>query len=224
MSSNGTREILYDKLVKQSFEKKIRLNIVAFNCLDKETNEFLRRAAGNSYGIGKFHSYTFLKQYDDFINGVIDNDPTKINVIKNVRFFGGAPNGSGVKSDLMCIFEEIQIAQQTLENLNAILNKIQQESLDKQQQTFLDENISNENNLKNYDNDEYSTSAKWLEKNDLDAKNLSIFQVLNKFCFRHCDGVVDIKKEPINGKTIYLNGRTYFQGDAVIIFSSIFFI
>ena len=88
-SSNGTREILYEKLVKNSFDKKIRLNIISYNCTDTTTNEFLRRIASSSYGSGTFHAYALLRQYEDFTLGPIESDPTKTNVYMNKRLFGG---------------------------------------------------------------------------------------------------------------------------------------
>lgn len=80
VSSNGAREILYDKLVKHSKEREIVLNVVSFNCVDTDTVEFLRRVAVNSYGPGRFHAYCLLKQYDDYVRGSILGEPTKATV------------------------------------------------------------------------------------------------------------------------------------------------
>ena len=89
MSSNGVREVLYDKLIKESNEKKIRLNVVSYDCTDMDTIGYLRRLATNSYGVGRFHGYCFLRQYDDYIPGPIDRTPTKNKVFVNKRTFGG---------------------------------------------------------------------------------------------------------------------------------------
>lgn len=54
VSSNALREILYDKLVKESFSKRTRLNVVSYNCNDLATVEYLKRIAVNSFGPGRY--------------------------------------------------------------------------------------------------------------------------------------------------------------------------
>ncbi len=215
-SSNGSREILFDKLVKESNEKKIRLNVVSFDCVDISTVEYLKRLACNSHGHGRFHAYCLLRQYDDFIPGPINSDPTKSQVFKNKRTFGGAPPGAGVKNDLMIIFEEIQIAKETLENLKSLIESMSRAN--GSNKTALNSNISNEVNKKMRSKDEeYMTSKEWLQKHGLKSRKLDIFDILNEVCFRHCDGVVDLKKEPLTGKLFFVGeGVRYYQGDSVI--------
>lgn len=83
VSSNGAREILYDQLVKRSNERRVRLNVISFNCADPDTIDYLRRIALNSYGPGRFHAYCLLKQYDDYVRGYISAEPTKAIVRAN---------------------------------------------------------------------------------------------------------------------------------------------
>jgi hypothetical protein len=108
VSSNGLREVLYDKIVKESFDKQIKLNIVSYNCNEPTTIEYLKRLASNSFGPGQFHAYCLLRELDDFTAGPISICPTITNVVVNKRGFGGAPPGAGVKPDQMALFEEIQ--------------------------------------------------------------------------------------------------------------------
>lgn len=191
------------------------MNVISFDCIDSDTVQYLQRLGLNSKG--KFHAYCLLKEYEDFASGPIDPDPTKSSIIMNKRVFGGAPPGSGIKTDLMLVFEEIQLAMETLENINALIesmNRVQNAN------TYQSEKINNDNlkTLKNRD-EQYLTSKEWLIKHGLSPRNLDLFDVLSKVCFRHCDGVVDIKKEPLNGKVFVLaDGITYYQGDAVRTF------
>lgn len=212
ISSNGVREILYDKSTKLSCHSGIKLNVVSFDCINSDTVEYLRRLALNSKG--KFHAYCLLKEYDDYDSGPIDPDPTKSRIIINKRAFGGAPPGSGVKTDLMLVFEEIQLTIETLENINALIESMNQVENSKSYHfgTKIKENI---NKIKNVD-EQYLTSKEWLLKHGLSSRNLDLFNVLSKVCFRHCDGVVGIKKESMNGKPFIVgNGITFYQGDAV---------
>ena len=93
LSSNGSREISYDKLTKQSNTSKIKLNVVAYNCNDSSTIEFLRRLSIHSFGEGTFHAYSLLKQVEDYKAGSINTDPTKSIVVINKKFYGGASPG-----------------------------------------------------------------------------------------------------------------------------------
>ncbi len=65
-------------------------------------------------------------------------------------------------------------------------------------------------------NDDYVTSKQWLSAHGLTARKLDLFETLRSVCFKHCDGVVDIKQEPHSGKiTFFGDGKQYYQGDAV---------
>lgn len=217
VSSNGVREILFDKSVKQTNDLQIRLNVVSFDCIDTETVEYLRRLALNTRG--RFHAYCLLKQYDDYAPGPIDPDPTKSKIVMNKRVFGGAPPGAGVKTDLMLIFEEIQAAIETLENLNALIESMNRVQNNKTPITTK-ESVKEVKSLK-YRDEEYLTSKEWLHKHGLSAKNMDLFDVLGKVCFRHCDGVIDLKKEPITGKCLFVGeGIRYYQGDAVSLYKN----
>jgi hypothetical protein len=217
MSSNGVREVLYDKLIKESNEKKIRLNVVSYDCTDMDTIGYLRRLATNSYGVGRFHGYCFLRQYDDYIPGPIDRTPTKNKVFVNKRTFGGAPPGAGVKSDLMQVFEEIQHAKEALENLKLLSDTMSQTKTSSKKVVASDLNKDLNKKTKQRD-EEYCTSKEWLQKHGLSVKKLDLFDVLNQVSFRHCDGVVELKKEPVTGRMFYVGeGVRYYQGDAVSI-------
>lgn len=214
VSSNGTREILYDRLVKLSHENQIALNVISFNCSDLDTVEFLRRVAENSFGPGKFHAYCLLKYYEDYTHGPVDPDPTKNKVVMNKRVFGGVPSGAGIKKDLMIIFDEIEFARECQECIKTVLETMHR---NKSQQQYSESVVlSQKSQSVSRLDEEYLTSKQWLAKNGLGAKGLDLFDVLKQVCFRHCDGVVDLKKEPVTGKVYIINDeKVYYQGDSV---------
>lgn len=227
VSANGTREILYDKLVKESHQKKIKLNVISYNCNDAETIEYLKRLAQDSYGPGRFHAYCLLKQIDDYAPGPVDLDPTKNRVIVNKRGFGGAPPGAGVKTDLLLVFEEIQTAKETLDNLNELISTMKKINSQKllSKNTKLERNQQQQTQAKPRQvDDEYLTSKEWLMKYGLSARKLDLFDALNTVGFRHCDGVIDLKKEPLTGRVFFVGeGKRYYQGDAVYILNLLVF-
>lgn len=216
LSSNSVREVLYDKLIKESNDKRIRLNVVSYDCTDTSTNEYLRRLAENSFGRGRYHGYCLLRHYDDYIPGPIDSNPTNSKVYMNKRSFGGAPPGSGVKNDLMLIFEEIQLAVDTLENLRALIDSMNKANEGKKN---LPQEIKVETRAGKQKDEEYLTSREWLLKHGLTSRKLDLFDILSQVSFRHCDGVVDIKKEPVTGRLFFVgDGVRYYQGDSVGFF------
>lgn len=44
--------------------------------------------------------------------------------------------------------------------------------------------------------EEYMGSSDWLNVHGLKVKKLSFFDLLGKVAFRHCDGVVNVKRAP----------------------------
>lgn len=44
--------------------------------------------------------------------------------------------------------------------------------------------------------EEYMGSSDWLNVNGLKTKKLTFYDLLGKVAFRHCDGVVNLKKAP----------------------------
>jgi hypothetical protein len=217
VSTKAAREIMYDKLIKNSHEKQIALSVISYNCTDPETNKLLMQAVTNSYGSGRFYAYCLLGHFEDYTTGPIDTDPTKSHIYANKRVFGGAPPGSGVKNDLQKVFEELQAARSSLENLSEILLSFEK---DQRSQIQMRPNqpppldLANDRSL----NEEYMTSKVWLQKNGLSVNRAQILDVLNEVCFRHCDGVVVSQKMPFDGKSYFYNGKHYLQGDAVCYF------
>lgn len=181
--------------------------------------EFLRRLAVNSFGPGRFHAYCLLKHVEDYAPGPVDPDPTRSQIIMNTRSYGGAPPGAGVKSDLMVVFEEIQLAQETLENLKALVESMSRTNASEKKEQQLSSRMltskSGERDISKID-EEYLTSKEWIQKHGIQARKLELFDALSQVCFRHCDGVVDVKKEPSTGRVFFVgDGVYYFQGDAV---------
>ncbi len=214
-SSNGMREILFDKLVKESFNRRVRLNVVSYNCMDPSTVDFLKRLALNSYGPGRFHAYCLLRKLDEFVKGPICQEPTLCNVTVNKLGFGGVPPGFGVKSDVMLVFEEIQSAKDALQNLKVILKSMNDFKLAEQAmaKSSLQVDVGK---VARRTSDEYMTSREWLSINGLVARKLDLFEVLKTVCFKHSDGVVDVKQGPDGGKLEnFGDGKQYYKGDAV---------
>jgi len=130
--------------------------------------------------------------------------------------FGGAPPGSGVKSDVMLVFDEVQQARDALENLRVILKSMTEFKLAEQAMAKCQVETGGVVRRRNEASDEYMTSRQWLGVNGLVARKLDLFETLRSVCFKHCDGVVDVKQGPSGGKLeSFGDGKQYYKGDAV---------
>lgn len=202
---------MYDKLSKESQERKVRLNVVSYNCSEPSTVETLKRIPLNSFGPGTFHAYCLLRQVNDYARGQIENDPTKAHVILNKKVFGGVSPGAGIKPELMLIFEEMQQAIENLEHVNVWLEfvgnkrKINNFNMPAVGSSAKFESKSDIIKPPEHVNEEYISSEDWLKIHGLATKKLELFDVLTEVAFKHCDGVVDVNVPPNSG-----------VGDAVI--------
>lgn len=50
-------------------------------------------------------------------------------------------------------------------------------------------------------NEQYMGSAEWMNKHGLKARKLDLYDVLATCSFKHCDGVVDLRRAPDNDYT-----------------------
>lgn len=117
----------------------------------------------------------------------------------------------------MQVFEEIQHAKEALDNLKLLSDTMSQTNTSSKKVVASDLNKDLNKKTKQRD-EEYCTSKEWLQKHGLSVKKLDLFDVLNQVSFRHCDGVVELKKEPVTGRMFYVGeGVRYYQGDAVSI-------
>lgn len=192
---------------------------MSYNCSDVGTLDYLKRIAVNSFGPGRFHAYCLLKMVDDFAPGPICSGPTKSNVAVNKLAFGGAPPGSGTNAEIMPLFDEIQEAKEALGNLKIIIRDMNDQNTEKQNgvvaasMPMLPQRRRLNRSSKR---DEYMTSKEWLSIYGLCAKKLDLFEQLKGVCFKHCDGVVDVKQEPNSGQLVsFGDGKQYYKGDAV---------
>lgn len=164
----------------------------------------------------RFHAYCLLRKLEDYAPGPICSGPTMNNITVNRLGFGGTPPGSGVKSDVMLLFEEIQQAKEALSNLKIIIKSMNDVRIAEQANKLIVQAPLLQGRRRQERSDEYMTSREWLATNGLRPKKLDLFEALKSVCFKHCDGVVDVKQEPNGGKLEFFgDGKQYYKGDAV---------
>lgn len=136
----------------------------------------------------------------------------------------GAGGGGGAKSEASLIYEEIESAREALESLRAIHEAMVTRKASNALEYAHSKRTAASSDLVSLDatmmmiSEEYMSSAQWLKQFGISARHLDLFDFLAQHSFRHCDGVVDLLKEPNTGRACFIKeGVTYYQGDSVIL-------
>nr|XP_006818317.1 PREDICTED: von Willebrand factor A domain-containing protein 3B-like [Saccoglossus kowalevskii] len=175
-STESARELLKEKVKNGSMP----VNTVAFNSTDSVTIQFLKdvsRITG-----GRFHAFAFTKLDSDVYGTSAYNSDQKL-------LHGGVPPGAGMRDDVVKLWEELEEARNTL-------SEIQLLSEDAVEGKGESAGMNDSETRDVFRGDQYLTSKEWLSKHGLDAKKLGFFDVLAGVAFKHCDGVVDVKRPP----------------------------
>uniref|UniRef100_UPI00398EA443 von Willebrand factor A domain-containing protein 3B-like n=1 Tax=Pristiophorus japonicus TaxID=55135 RepID=UPI00398EA443 len=179
------RELLHQKLAKSPCP----VHTVSFNAKAEATIRFLKELA--HFTAGRFHAFALMSEYEEdetlSPSGLKDTD-TQVPKIHR-KLIGGVPPGAGVREDVFLIWCEIEEARSTLAEVHTML-------MDAPQPMF--NAVTAHQPMTQSKTEDYITSEKWLEKYGLKARRLSCYDALADCAFRHSDGVVDIKRKPVN--------------------------
>lgn len=117
----------------------------------------------------------------------------------------------------MLIYEEIQSAREVLDSLRAIIEAMSSRSAVQDIEYAASRKTIDMVSLDTSINEEYMSSAQWLKKFGISARHLDLFDFLSQHSFHHCDGVVELMKEPLTGRPCFTkDGVVYYQGDSVL--------
>ncbi|KAI8508392.1 von Willebrand factor type A domain, partial [Branchiostoma belcheri] len=99
---------------------------------------------------------------------------------------GGVPPGAGVRPEVIELFEELEEARNTLSEVQVLI----QEAPDPKTQMAT---VKPRPKVKS---EQYMGSKEWLENYGVDARRLDFYDVISGCCFKHSDGVIELKKKP----------------------------
>ncbi|CAG5130703.1 unnamed protein product [Candidula unifasciata] len=168
-SVNDGREILKHKVLVT--KNSVPVHVVSFNCDCPETITFLREFAESTNG--RFHAYAVVMDLDAYETKSGDGTTNRANIILKRKTL-----------DVVLIFEEMEEARSTLEQLRLLREKLPTFSvpinrIDPAQNSTLTE-------------EHFVTSREWLKSNGLNAKGLQWHEIVSRLAFRHTDTVVDL--------------------------------
>ncbi|KAJ8028013.1 von Willebrand factor A domain-containing protein 3B [Holothuria leucospilota] len=171
---------------------------VAFNSANSTTIKFLKDVAKVTGG--RFHAFAFNK-LDSDVSGT-----SGYNVDSTLH--GGVPPGAGSRDDVVAMWAELEEARNILQDVQLILDEVP----DAKETNFYGipihiyrpkvKAIRQEPSSSSVEkNEQYMGSAEWMNKHGLKARKLDLYDVLATCSFKHCDGVVDLRRAPDNDYT-----------------------
>ena len=72
----------------------------------------------------RFHAYAVTMEMDSYENSMLNGDPSQANVIMRKRTYGGVPPGAGMREDVILLFEELEEARNTAQQLEQLLHSL----------------------------------------------------------------------------------------------------
>ncbi|XP_033127520.1 von Willebrand factor A domain-containing protein 3B-like isoform X2 [Anneissia japonica] len=159
----------------------VPVNTVAFNNTDSTTIKFLKQAAVLTGG--RFHAFAFNKLDADVVG-------TSGYSLENQVKLGGVPPGAGPREDVVLLWSELEEARNILADLQSLQTDIPENS---KQIEPPEVPLSSSDQKRSEQN---MGSKEWLQKHGLKPRKLGLYDTLSQVAFKHCDGVVDLKRAP----------------------------
>ncbi|XP_070607050.1 von Willebrand factor A domain-containing protein 3B isoform X3 [Erythrolamprus reginae] len=170
------------------------IHTVSFNAREEETVAFLKDLS--QLTSGRFHA--FAERTDEvFVTGpsLSKNEKATLN---SRRLKGRVPLGNGVREDVYLIWRELEEAKNILIQIEKILIEFE-----------MSHPVAEEMDKREYEPEvkDFVNSRQWLQKNGLQAQNLTIPTAFSDCAFRHVNGIVDIKTKP-EDESLHTNAET----------------
>ncbi|GAA53238.1 von Willebrand factor A domain-containing protein 3B [Clonorchis sinensis] len=172
------------------------LHIVAYGCTDVDSLKLLSslsKATG-----GRFHAYAPQGCLLDYSASPVDSTNPEARLTASEVVYGGTPEGWPQREDCMRIFEELEEARSTLNQIQRVI-----EAVDKGLPVHIEVPCTEDDYTRSLHSspptnkqEEQMSSKQWLQRHGLGAQRLDLFDVLAQASFRHCDGMVDILRPP----------------------------
>ncbi|KAF8569970.1 hypothetical protein P879_04567 [Paragonimus westermani] len=173
----------------------------------------------HSFTCSRFHAYQNIVRLPEFSATHWDPEQSQAGITICELEYGGWPTSLTQREDCVLIFEELEEARTTLEQIQQILKDV--ERIPRQCTTVLveqdtgGETVCQPAPVNNTcgKREERMSSKEWLERHSLKAQHLGLYETLASVAFKHCDGVVDLLKPP--AKEVSLKGNELSSTDGL---------
>ncbi|KAF7242540.1 hypothetical protein EG68_10757 [Paragonimus skrjabini miyazakii] len=187
-------------LREQVFNMRHPLHIVSYECNDVPSLNYMASLCRHTGG--RFHAYQNTVRLPEYSATHWDPEQNQAGITICELEYGGWPTSLTQREDCVLIFEELEEARTTLEQIRQILKDV--ENIPRQCATVLGEQgaggktVCQPTSLKNTcgRREEHMSSKEWLECHSLKSQHLGLYETLANVSFKHCDGVVDLLKPP----------------------------
>ncbi|CAH8560226.1 unnamed protein product [Schistosoma rodhaini] len=194
--STMTSPELLENIVKTL---KHPLHIVSYCCEDMKTIDYLHNLC--TYTGGRFHAYCINTHIPLYSPSCWDVEQFQQTVHVNKVEYGGPPKGWGQHEDCVLIFEELEEARSLLQRIDEVLHDIDRipDEVLKDSNYECSQPAPMTNSCEfGWKREEYMSSKEWLSIHGLKAQHLDFYDLLVSVSFKHCDGVVNVLKPPLN--------------------------
>ncbi|XP_038055504.1 von Willebrand factor A domain-containing protein 3B-like [Patiria miniata] len=160
------------------------VHVVAFNNTDSITIKYLKdvsRLTG-----GRFHAFAFNK-LDSDVSG------TSGFSLDNKILMGGVPPGAGAREDVVAMFAELEEARHALSDVQVLLENTVPDGKPESARLAIQ---NGEVPATGERSEQYMGSKEWLYRHGLKSRKLDLYDALGLCSFKHCDGIVDVKRPP----------------------------
>ncbi|XP_075053819.1 von Willebrand factor A domain-containing protein 3B [Mixophyes fleayi] len=154
------------------------VHVVCYNPIQMETLKFMRDLSHRTSA--RFHVYSERNKQKDTLSTQGNEYPTMPKATADVHL-----SESDLRKDELMIIKEMREAQETLKQLQDILQTL-----------YHSEDENNDHSESEETSEDCVSSKEWLKKFGLKPQKLLFYDALADCAFRHSDGVVDIKTKP----------------------------
>uniref|UniRef100_A0A7N5P7Q3 von Willebrand factor A domain containing 3B n=1 Tax=Ailuropoda melanoleuca TaxID=9646 RepID=A0A7N5P7Q3_AILME len=183
-------------LLQRALEIPCPVCTVSFNARGEGTIAFLKDLSAKTHS--RFHAFAERTECVE-IPAFAGKDGDSVITWNLRKLKGKRPPGAGVREDVFLIWREMEEACSTLAQIQRLVAEPPKSEVAP---------IDQESGTSSATNPEDTwDSKKWLQKYGLKAQKLTFYDVLADCCFRHADGVVDVKVKP-EDESIQTNAET----------------
>ncbi|XP_044234443.2 von Willebrand factor A domain-containing protein 3B isoform X6 [Ursus arctos] len=169
---------------------------VSFNARGEGTIAFLKDLSAKTHS--RFHAFAERTECVE-IPAFAGKDGDSVITWNLRKLKGKHPPGAGVREDVFLIWREMEEACSTLTQIQRLVAEPPKSEVAP---------IDHESGTSSATNPEDTWDSKrWLQKYGLKAQKLTFYDVLADCCFRHADGVIDVKAKP-EDESVQTNAET----------------
>ena len=104
--------------------------IISFDCIEfKKLPIRVTLMIKITFHWSRFHAYAVIMEMDCYEGEPLDPKTNRANIVLKKKTFGGVPPGSGMREDVILLFEELEEAKNSVAEIQAIIEEVPEPKL-----------------------------------------------------------------------------------------------